>query len=409
MGLGAQVIPLPANNPIPEIERKFAASKPDAVVLGSTAQWILAETDDLGVPLIDIHAEPPAEAPPVVECDEDDLAFLLLTSGVTSDAKVAMLSHGNLAWAQKAIQARVGEGLQHDDVSLGVLPFSHIFGLNMVLFATLRVGGTVVMQSRFDADESLQLIKKHQITILSGAPPMWRRWLHAGDDDTVMSSLRHASSGAAALPLEVFHGIRDRFGIEVAEGYGLTETSPIITWSRGIEIKPSSVGQVIEGAQVILVDPDGTPVDRGDTGEVVVRSPGVFKGYLDSAELTDAVLTPDGWFWTGDVGVFDDDDYLYLVDRVKDLIIVSGFNVYPAEVENVLMEHPGVRGAVVTGVADVDTGEAVVAHVLGTATAEELATFARSNMSRYKCPVEYRFVDELPVAASGKLIRRELR
>ncbi len=195
----------------------------------------------------------------------------------------------------------------------------------------------------------------------------------------------------------------------MAEGYGLTETSPIVTWSRGIPVRPTSVGKVIEGAQVVLVEPDGTPVDVGDTGEVVISGPGVFKGYLDSPALTDAVLTDDGWFWTGDVGVFDEDGYLYLVDRIKDIVIVSGFNVYPSEVEGVLMEHPGVRGAVVVGEEDLDTGETVVAHVLGEVDAAELDEFARANLSRYKCPTSYRFVDELPVAATGKLIRRELR
>ena len=147
----------------------------------------------------------------------------------------------------------------------------------------------------------------------------------------------------------------------------------------------------------------------GDTGEIVVRSPGVFKGYLDAPDLTDAVLTDDGWFWTGDMGVFDDDGYLYLIDRMKDIIIVSGFNVYPAEVESVLMEHPEVSGAIVVGTPHGDTGETVAAHVAGQCTAEELDAFARARLSTYKCPTEYHFVDELPVAPTGKLIRRELR
>ncbi len=407
LGLGGQVIPLPANSPIPEIDRKFASARPDLVVLGETAAWI--GEDDLSVPVVDLHSEPSIDIPDVVEVDDGDLALLLHTSGVTSDAKVAMLSHGNLAWMQQSVQTGGEAGLLAEDVLLGALPFSHIFGLNVVLFAGLRAGATIVIQRQFDAAESLKLVAKYGVTILSGAPPMWRRWMNAEGPDDSMATVRRAASGAAALPMEVFQGIHERFGIEVAEGYGLTETSPIVTWSRDIPIKPTSVGKVIDGAEVILVEPDGTPVERDDIGEVVVRSPGVFIGYLDSPDLTDSVLTPDGWFWTGDIGVFDDDGYLYLVDRVKDLIIVSGFNVYPAEVETVLMEHPAVRGAVVTGAADVDTGETVIAHILGDATAEELAEHARANLSRYKCPTEYRFVDELPVASSGKIIRRELR
>jgi long-chain acyl-CoA synthetase len=412
LGLGARIVPVRPGSPLPELERKLVSVRPRLLVLGEAGSWIVERDLDLGVPLLDLatDAETSAEdAPPVVDRDADDIAFLMLTSGVASDAKVAMLSHGNLAWAQQAIMNRGDLGLQPDDVSLGVLPFSHIFGLNLVLLATLRVGGSVVLQHRFDEVESLELVKKYGITTLAGAPPMWQRWARADAPDDSMESIRHTSSGAAALPLAVFEAIRDRFGIEVAEGYGLTESSSLVTWSRGIAVRPTSVGKPIEGCEVVLVEPDGTPVDPGDTGEVVVRSPGVFKGYLDSPELTEAVLTDDGWFWTGDVGVFDEDGYLYLVDRIKDLIIVSGFNVYPSEVEGVLMQHPAVRGAVVVGEADVDTGETVVAHVLGSVDEDELHEWACANLSRYKCPTSYRFVDELPVAPTGKLIRRELR
>ncbi len=410
LGLGARIVPIRPGSPLPELERKLASVRPKLMVLGEGGAWIADDGVNLGIPIVDLSTDlEVASPPPVVDCDPDDIAFLMLTSGVSSDAKVAMLSHGNLDWAQEALVSLGEGGLQADDVVLGVLPFSHIFGLNLVLFATLRVGATVVLQRRFDECESLELIKKHGITRLAGAPPMYRRWAAADAPDDSMASVRFASSGAAALPLEVFEAMRDRFGIEVAEGYGLTETSPVLSWSNGIPVRPTSVGKVVAGVEVVLVEPDGTPVDPGDTGEVVVRGPNVFKGYLDAPELTDAVLTDDGWFWTGDVGVFDEDGYLYLVDRIKDLIIVSGFNVYPSEVEGVLMEHPAVRGAVVVGTEDLDTGEAVVAHVLGTASTEELDAFAKANLSRYKCPTSYRFVDELPVAATGKLIRRELR
>ena len=410
LGLGARIVPVRPSSPLPELERKLASVRPKLLCLGEAGAWIAEGDIDLGMPTMDLSVDVDSgPAPAVVDRDPDDLAFLMLTSGVASDAKVAMLSHGNLGWGQDAIMNRGELGLQPDDVSLGVLPFSHIFGLNLVLLATLKVGGTIVLQRRFDENESLRLVKQHGITTLAGAPPMWSRWARADVPDDSMASLRHASSGAAALPLAVFEAVRDRFGIEVAEGYGLTETSSIVSWSRGVAVRPTSVGKVFEGVEVVLVEQDGTPVDVGDTGEIVVRSPGVFQGYLNSPELTDAVLTDDGWFWTGDVGVFDDDGYLYLVDRIKDVVIVSGFNVYPSEVEGVLMQHPGVRGAVVVGEEDIETGETVVAHVLGAVAAEELDEFARANLSRYKCPTSYRFVDELPVAPTGKLIRRELR
>ncbi len=410
LGLGARIVPVRPGSPLPELERKLASVRPKLMVLGNGVARQIADGADLGIPVVDLATDVAVVSPPpVVDCNLDDIAFLMLTSGVSSDAKVAMLSHGNLDWAQAALVNLGEDGIQADDVVLGVLPFSHIFGLNLVLLATLRVGGTIVLQQRFDEVESLALIKKHRITRLAGAPPMYRRWADADAPNDSMKSVRFASSGAAALPLEVFEAMRDRFGIEVAEGYGLTETSPVLSWSNGIPVRATSVGKVVDGVEVVLVEQDGTPVDPGDTGEIVVRGPNVFKGYLDAPELTSAALTDDGWFWTGDVGVFDDDGYLYLVDRIKDVIIVSGFNVYPSEVEGVLIEHPDVRGAVVVGTEDLETGEAVVAHVLGTATAEELDAFARANLSRYKCPTSYLFVDELPVAATGKLIRRALR
>ena len=249
-------------------------------------------------------------------------------------------------------------------MALAALPFSHIFGLNVILLATLRMGGQVVLQRRFDVDGSLELCARHGITLLAGAPPMWRRWSMTDAADDAFATVRLAISGAAALPIEVFDEMQRRHGITIEEGYGLTETSPILTSSRG-DAKAASVGRPVDGVELILVEEDGTPVDRGDAGEIVVRGPGIFKGYFDDEDATHEVLTSDGWFWTGDVGVLDDSDHLYIVDRIKDIIIVSGFNVYPAEVENVLLEHPDVRGAVVVGNIHLDTGETVVAYVSG--------------------------------------------
>ncbi|NNE74089.1 MAG: AMP-binding protein [Acidimicrobiales bacterium] len=412
LGLGAMVAPIRPRNPLPEIQRKVQAVEPDAIVWCHSAAELRDFEDDLlcGKFLaIDDLESAEAEPAPIADRDADDLAFLLLTSGVTSDSKVAMLSHGNLDWIQQALTHDPETGINADSVALAVLPLTHIFGLNVVLFSNLRAGGTVVLQSQFDVAESFRLIREHGVTAISGAPAMWQRFLHADAPDDALGTIEHAAAGAAALPIEIFNGIRDRFGVELAEGYGLTETSPVVTWSRGITTKPGSVGRPVPGVEVVLVEPDGTPVEQGDSGEIVVRSPGVFKGYLDAPELSETVLTEDGWFWTGDMGVFDADGYLYLVDRLKDIVIVRGFNVYPAEVETVLIEHPNVSGAIVVGTRDEADGERVVAHVSGTATEEELDTHCRERLSRYKCPREYHFVDELPVSNTGKKLRRALR
>ncbi len=414
LGLGAIVSPIRSRNPMPEVERKMTSVRPSVTVLCETADWLLPHAEalpcDQFVSVSQLDAAPAENDVPIAQVDGDDLAFLLLTSGVASESKVAMLSHSNLLWVQSAIIDGPKVGLGSDDIALCILPLTHIFGLNVVLLSTLRAGGTVVLQRRFDVDESLNLIGRHKVTTLSGAPPMWQQWAQADavNADT-FATVRYAASGAAALSAETFDLVKERFGVELSEGYGLTETSPVVTSSRGVPSKPGSVGVPLDGVEVVLVEEDGTPVEPGDAGEVVVRGPGIFKGYLDAPELTEQVLTDDGWFWTGDIGVFDADGYLYLVDRIKDIIIVSGFNVYPSEVEAILMEHPNVRGAIVVGVADGLTGEAVEAHVSGQVDVDELDQFCRDRLSRYKCPARYHLVEELPVTAHGKVVRRELR
>ncbi|MFK7917688.1 MAG: class I adenylate-forming enzyme family protein [Ilumatobacter sp.] len=415
LGLGGIAMPLNPGSPPSELVRKLDVANPSLLLVGHAGR---AHLDDPTirterVDLIELDARARAATdgpvePDVVDRADDDAAFYLATSGVSGNAKVAVLTHHNLGWIHEALDG-MDQPVTSDDVTLGVLPFTHIFGLNVVLLATLRNGGTVVLQQRFDAEESLQLVGRHGVTMLTGAPPMWQRWLAADVPDDVLRSVQFAASGAAALPLGVFEGVKSRFGLEIAQGYGLTETSPIVTLGRGFEVRPSSVGRVLPGVHVALVDESGTPVDIGDEGEIVVRSPGVFAGYLDDQDTTDSVLSEDGWLWTGDVGIFDEEGYLYLVDRIKDIVIVSGFNVYPAEVENVLMAHPDVAAAIVTGTANEETGEAVVAHVSGTATQADLEAHVEKHLSRYKQPTVYHFLDELPIAPNGKAIRRALR
>lgn len=418
LGLGGIVMPLNPGSPTSELARKLESADPAMVLVGHAGRLHLGDPE-LGTPTVDLiemlaaasaaHAGAgTADDLVLVDRDGDTPAFYMATSGVSGAAKVAVLSHHNLRWIHEALR-QIDPPLTSDDVAIGSLPFAHIFGLNVVLLATLDAGATLVLQERFDADESLRLVREHGVTVLTGAPPMWRRWLEADVPDDSMASVRFASSGAAALPLELFNEVRARFGIEIAQGYGLTETSPVVTLGRGAPIRPTSVGKVLPGVEVALVDRSGTPVDIGDEGEIVVRSPGVFVGYLDDEATTDEVLSDDGWLWTGDVGIFDEDGYLYLVDRIKDIVIVSGFNVYPAEVENVLMQHPKVTAVIVTGAADEFTGETVVAHVSGTATREELEALADEQLSRYKRPTDYQFLAELPIAATGKAIRRALR
>jgi long-chain acyl-CoA synthetase len=214
------------------------------------------------------------------------------------------------------------------------------------------------------------------------------------------------------MPEEAMRRLKDRFGLELAEGYGLTEASPVVTSSAGLPTKVGSVGKALNGLDVRLVDESGEDALLGDPGEIWVKGPNVFLGYLGDPEQTARVLTEDGWLRTGDIAVADADGYLYLVDRAKDLVIVSGFNVYPAEVEEVLAAHPGVAEVGVIGVPHPHTGEAVKAFVVPAPGAdldeEELIDWCLDHLARYKCPSKVIFTDELPRNLSGKLLRRAL-
>jgi long-chain acyl-CoA synthetase len=225
--------------------------------------------------------------------------------------------------------------------------------------------------------------------------------------------VRLALSGAAKLPEADARTLESRFGVQVREGYGLTEASPAVTTSLGIAPRYGSIGVALPGVDIRLVDTDGSDVLTDDAGEIWVRGPNVFKGYWDDPEATARALTSDGWLRTGDIAVVDDDGYLYLVDRAKDLVIVSGFNVYPAEVEDVIGLLPGVLETAVVGVPHPHTGEAVKAYVVadpGSAIDEErVIEHCEDHLARYKCPSKVLFVDELPRNPAGKLLRRALR
>ncbi|MEY2959482.1 MAG: hypothetical protein RLZZ01_2050, partial [Actinomycetota bacterium] len=259
---------------------------------------------------------------------------------------------------------------------------------------------------------AVQSIAQRSVTVVPGAPPVWVAF--ANFDELPASSfagVRLALSGASRLSPQVAERFRTRFGVEIHEGYGLTEAAPVVTSSVGLDTPVGSVGKVVDGVEVRVVGDDGEDVSVGDAGEVRVRGDNVFLGYWRDPEATARVLR-DGWLHTGDVGVVDAAGFLYLVDRAKDLIIVSGFNVYPAEVEQVLAAHPAVNDVGVLGVPHPHDGEAVKAYVVPApghvADEDALVEHARRFLARYKCPSKVVFVDELPRNAAGKLVRREL-
>lgn len=351
------------------------------------------------------------DRPPQVDVSADDLAALVYTSGTTGKPKGAMLSHGNLCSNLDQMSQVPLLAEAEDDVVLLVLPLFHIYALNAILGLTLREGATALLVERFDPLASLDAIEKHRVSILFGAPPMFVAWLNTpGAESRDLSSVRLAVSGAAALPAPVLEGFRDRFGITIWEGYGLTETAPGVTSNAmGAQAKPGSIGRPLPQIQLRLIDEDGDDVEDGDPGEIVVRGPNVFRGYWRDK----GAALADGWLHTGDVAYADEDGYLFLVDRKKDLIIVSGFNVYPREVEDVLYRHPKIAEAAVIGVAHPYTGEAVKAVVVlkpgERATEEEVDEFCRRSLARFKCPQVIEFATELPHTMTGKVLRRVLR
>lgn len=427
VGLGAVAVPLNPSSPAPEIERELGVVKPTMVVVGPSAMDAWSHVDPAAVAAIDTIVIAEGEAPAgcqsfdsllaaepvdVVDVDDDDIAVMMFTSGTAGEPKAAMLSHRNLiSNIEQDLTAR--DHIDEGDVVYAVLPMFHIFGLNVVLGVGLTVGATLVLVQRFDPATAVQSIVQRQITVVPGAPPMWIAFSHFDElpADT-FASVRLAVSGASRLAPAVVERMRERFGLQIHEGYGLTEASPVVTSSAGMTGRPGSVGRVLVGQEVRLVGDDGEDVPVGDAGEVWVRGENVFHGYLDEPEATARVLVGDGWLRTGDIATVDDDGYLYLVDRAKDLIIVSGFNVFPGEVEQVLQSHPDVAEVGVLGVPHPHQGEAVKAYVVLVPGAdvdeERLIDYCCDYLARYKCPSKVIFVDQLPRNSAGKLIRREL-
>lgn len=360
-----------------------------------------------------LPAGPPMAAE--VERDDSELAVLLFTSGTAGAPRAAMLTHGNLAANIGQVQSHPGLQVGPDDVGLATLPFFHVFGLNVALGVALTGGVRSVMLAQFDALRAVELIRREGATIVAGVPAMFAAFLELSEADApndAFRSARLAVSGAAELPKSIGERFFERFGVTIYEGYGLTEAAPIVS-TTAVDRSPrwGSIGPPLPGVEVRLVDADGSDVTVGDPGEIWVRGPNVFVGYWDDPEATERVLR-DGWLRTGDVAVADDQGFLSLVDRMKDLIIVSGFNVYPAEVEDALMEHADVRDAAVVGVPNPRTGEAITAFVVpAPGTSPTLATLrdhVAGCLARYKVPTTVHLIDELPRNQAGKVLRREL-
>ena len=429
LGVGAVVVPHNPSSASIELERELKTVGARVAVVGPAGREAFAGVDRSKVELehvlvpqgLDLENSTSLEelftaAPvPIVDRSDDDLALLVFTSGTAGAPKAAMLTHGNLLANLRQSHAVAALQMVDRDVVLALMPAFHIFALNAILGLALHEGSALVLLERFDPISALADIQEHKITVVPAAPPVFVAWTALpGVSADAFSTVRLVLSGGAPLSPDVADAFREKFGVPVWDGYGLTEAAPVVTTTlMGGEARKGSIGRPIPGVEVRLVDTEGEDALVGDSGEIWVRGPNVFAGYWHDEDATRAVLTDDGWLMTGDIAVADEDGFLYLVDRSKDLIIVSGFNVYPAEVEEVLLLHPAIAAAAVVGVEHPYSGEAVKAFVVPEADRhleeDEVVEFCAQHLARYKCPSTVSFVESLPRGMAGKLLRRELR
>ncbi len=348
----------------------------------------------------------------------DDTAVILYTSGTTGTSKGAELSHSNMT--MNAIITRECFAAQHEDVHIVTLPLFHSFGQTCQLNAGFSLGNTLVLIPRFTAEAVFDAMENENGTIFVGVPTMY--WALLNYEDTegrfdmeeITEQLRLGVSGGSALPLEILRGIEEKYQIPILEGYGLSETCPVATFNQlSRERKPGSVGAPIWGIEVNVVDSDDNRLPAGEVGEVIIRGHNIMKGYYGKPEETKAALKEDGWFYTGDLGKLDEDGYLYIVDRLKEMIIRGGFNIYPREVEEVLMSHPDVSLIAVLGVPHDQHGEEVKAYVVLKAgaitTEQELIAWCKERMASFKYPRIIEFRESLPMTATGKILKKELK
>ncbi|HEV2371749.1 MAG TPA: long-chain fatty acid--CoA ligase [Streptosporangiaceae bacterium] len=342
---------------------------------------------------------------------ETDTAVILYTSGTTGQPKGAELTHSNMV--QNALMANRLFGLEAHDVHLLALPLFHSFGQSVQMNQGFSNGATLVLMSRFDANQALALMEREKVTFFAGVPTMYHALLNCAGTERIAGQVRVAVSGGAALPVEVLRQFEERFRVPILEGYGLSETSPVATFNRvGRPRKPGTVGLPAWGIEVKTVSYDGSAAAVDEPGEVAIRGHNVMKGYFQRPEATAAAIDSEGWFHTGDIGVIDADGYLAIVDRKKDMIIRGGFNVYPRELEEVLLTHSEVSLAAVVGVPHPSHGEEVKAFVVrtpgATITETELITWCKGYMAAYKYPRIVEFRDSFPMTATGKILKREL-
>ncbi|MFJ9815019.1 long-chain fatty acid--CoA ligase [Streptomyces sp. NPDC101151] len=420
---GGVVVPVHLLLSRPEVEHVLKDSGATLLLVHpAQAETGRAAAEALGVQAVTLgeefdghaaHATPPAS---YVTRAADDPAVVFYTSGTTGVPKGAVLSHLNLVM-NATVNAFDANDIRADDIALGALPLFHAFGQTVSLNSTWRAGATLVLLPRFDAARAIELMVKEGVNTFHGVPTMFVALAAAAEDAGALPELRVCVSGGASLPVAVLERFEAAFGATIYEGYGLSETSPAAAANQpDFGTRAGTIGHSLWGVDVEIAraELEGRIelLPPGELGEVVIRGHNVFSGYLGRPEATAEALV-DGWFRTGDLGTKDDEGFLRIVDRKKDIIIRGGYNVYPREVEEVLMRHPEVAQVAVIGLPDELHGEEVCAVVVPargtTPDAAGITEWSKGHLGRYKYPRRVEFVDALPLGPSMKVLKRELR
>ncbi|HDK36482.1 MAG TPA: long-chain fatty acid--CoA ligase [Bacteroidetes bacterium] len=349
--------------------------------------------------------------PEGVRVTPDDPAVILYTSGTTGRPRGAVLSHGNLVSNARA-SVQIGQ-ISSKDVFLGVLPFYHSFGQTVSMNAAFCAGARIVMLSKFNPENVFQAIEKEKVTIFAAVPTMLKIMVDYEGPAGELSSIRRLLSGGAKLELSLMEEFEQKFKIPIYEGYGLTEASPVVTFNpEGFGRKSGSAGIPLPDVHIKIIDESGNELVPEKEGEIIVRGPNVMERYLNRPEATKEILR-DGWLHTADIGYIDEEGYLYIVDRKGDMIIKGGFNVYPREIEELLLHHPAIAEVAVIGVPDAVQGEEVKAYVVlrqnADVSSDEIIAYCLSQIARYKCPKYVSFVQSLPQNALGRVQKHLLK
>jgi fatty-acyl-CoA synthase len=415
--LGAVFVPLNTRLAPPELRHQLADSGSRLLLhvrqSAATAAELPTESLEVeGEAYEALLAAAPATTPDL-PVGPDDLCMIMYTSGTTGRAKGAMLTHGNVLW--NSLNVLVDVDLTSEETTLVSAPLFHTAALNMTCLPTLLKGGTVVLESSFDPDRTLELIARHRISCLFGVPAMYDAIAATpGWAEADLSSLRNLLCGGAPVPARTIRRYLDR-GLAFVQGYGMTETAPgVLLLDRADALTHAGTAGVPHFfTDVRLLDPTGAPAERGVPGEVVVAGPNVSPGYWGLPDETAAAFRDGRWFRSGDLATVDAEGYVRLVDRLKDMIISGGENIYPAEVEDALLEHPAVAECAVFGVPNEKWGEVgravVVLRPGAAASAEELLDHLDGRLARYKIPASVVFTDSLPRSGAGKLLKGPLR